>query len=365
MSRTAFDRDPETTVTFRDLAERQLDALCRAVDQPERFEPALELFDLMCGEWSERPIGARPEWPSDITDDGTPFEYSLAFGTGKPKVRLLSECQQAPFDARSNWDAALRLNQRLSRLPEVSLERFEQVQDLFAPGPGADLRFALWHAAVMDADGSIAFKVYLNPMVRGAASAASLVREALLRLGLRHAWSFLAERLGAGGGGEPIYFSLDLAPGAEARVKVYVAYRAARAAEIESRLEGCVNFTPGDAARIIPALAGQDGPFVARPILICYAFTSTQPKPNCTIHVPVRCYVGSDSEVLERACKLLAPANARKLEATVRGIANRPLESASGLVTYVSVRRNGRHLDMTTYLAPEAYALQASALCRG
>ncbi|HYO74676.1 MAG TPA: tryptophan dimethylallyltransferase family protein, partial [Archangium sp.] len=37
------------------------------------------------------PAGNAPRWPSDITDDGTPFEFSLAIDGEEPELRFLIE----------------------------------------------------------------------------------------------------------------------------------------------------------------------------------------------------------------------------------------------------------------------------------
>lgn len=77
---------------------------------------AASIFEKMSAALGQRLVKAVSAWPSDITDDETPFEFPLAFGSGNPKLRMLVEAQQAPCNLHSNWMAGLQLSTALREI---------------------------------------------------------------------------------------------------------------------------------------------------------------------------------------------------------------------------------------------------------
>jgi len=345
---------PNEGPTYRELGQRKLEGLVRGLGLEAELGSATRLFELLTSRWHDRPITGTPLFSSDITDDGTPFEFSVAFAAGRPLIRVLAEAQTAPFDAESGWEAGLALTQELAALPGVDLERFRRIQALYAPPSGSSSRFSLWHAGTVEPDGTLSFKVYLNPRIVGANLAPEIVRESLVRLGADYAWNELEPKLRDTS--ELLYVSLDLAKSTDARVKVYVGHPHATSTEIDALVRHESGYRPGLAARWIEELTGSTGTFDERPLLTCYAFRSPLHAAEVTVHVPTRCYVGNDAESVLRAGELLGPL-AAELRAGVEGMAGRPLEMGRGLVTYVSVRPAPDGTRLTAYLAPEAHAI--------
>lgn len=346
--------------THAEFGERKLSLLCEGLGLSHQRRAAIELFRLLTKDWSQWPLEDKPSWKTDITDDGTPFEFSVAFDGSARQVRILVESQEDPIGPLSSWSAGLRLNQRLKTLPGVDLERFELVRDLFTPDDGASLRFTLWHGASLNADGSAAFKIYVNPQVRGPRLANGIVRDALRRLSLGEAAQFLLSHLRSRRDRNSfIYFSLDLSSGRAARAKVYIAHEHATAAEVDAALEGCRDHVPGDASRWIAGLLGNMGTFDLRPILTCYSFSSAGGIPRATVHVPVRCYVRSDAEAVDQASKFLASQHATALQSGLSRVSGYPLDRGRGSLTYVSFKRRPGGTCVTTYVAPQAYEVNA------
>jgi len=363
-SRDAFAGEDERS-SYGSFGEWKLSLLCKGLGVPMReSKEAGRVFRLLSSSWSGRALGPAPAWQTDITDDGTPFEFSVAFDGRAPRVRILTEAQRAQISPGSSWAAGLALNERLAKLPGVNLERFDRVRDLFAPMDPMEhvgVRFALWHAADLDPIRGTSFKVYLNPQVRGPQSAKGLLMEALARLGANGAGAFLRERISSDDNGNGLaYFSLDLSTHRDSRIKVYVAHPGISAAEIEHPLEGTRDYVPGDGARWIRQLLGTDGPFRRRPLLTCFAFTASGGPPSATLHVPIRDYLNHDGDSLERACEFLAPSDAKKLRRAVELFACRPLSVMASLLTYISLRRLRSGLNVTTYIAPEAFSGRGS-----
>jgi DMATS type aromatic prenyltransferase len=346
-----------SALTYRELGLAKLRQLLDGLGLYEQAEESERLFDLLTRSWGGWELGTKALWPSDISDDGTPFEFSVAFADGRPRVRLLAEAQRPPLSAESNWKAGLELNAQLAELPGVSLKRFEKIQELFAPDPAVPARFAIWHAGTVEPDGSLSFKLYLNPRVFGDHFSPWLVRDALERLDLSAAWSDIAPRLGRRS--ELSYFSLDLRDDAEARAKVYLSHPGATAAEIDRLTAGSHGYRPGLARHWIETLTGSSGPFDARPVITCHSFREPTQPSEVTVHVPARCYVENDRDSLARAATLLTRAESERLRSGVEALGQRPLEVGRGLVTYVSLRPAANGPRVTAYLAPEAFTISA------
>lgn len=345
---------PNEGPTYRELGQKKLEGLVHGLGLGAQLPAARRLLDLLTGSWNERRITGNPLFTSDITDDGTPFELSVAFTGSGPLIRVLAEAQQAPFDAESGWEAALALTEELASLPGVDLERFRRIQRLYVPPSGCAARFSLWHAGTVEPDGALSFKVYLNPRIVGSNLAPEIVRESLIRLGADYAWNELEPKLRETS--QLLYISLDLAKGPDARVKVYVGHPHATSSDVDALVRHESGYRPGLAARWIEELTGSAGTFDERPILTCYAFRSPLHAAEVTVHVPTRCYVANDAESVLRAAELLGP-QANALRAGVEGMAGRPLEMGRGLLTYVSVRPAPDGTRVTAYLAPEAHAI--------
>jgi hypothetical protein len=320
----------------------------------------LRLFDQLTHSWSARPAIAYPSWSSDITDDGTPFEFSLAFTGAEPKLRLLVESQAADISEHSTWHAALELNARLRREGLARLGRFEQIEDLFRPRPGVACHFSLWHASVLHGSGNALIKTYLNPAVHGASEAPELVRRAFARLGHESSWAFLEPRLRAEGS-RVLYLSLDLDDGPDARLKVYVGRRDS-CAGIERLIAGAANVEEGRASDWIEVLAGRTRDFHERPVLACFAFTRPGEAPRVTVHVPVRCYRENDADSVNAVSRFLNERDASVLRSVTEYLAHLPLALSRGVLTYASLRSaaSGSTTDVTVYLAPQLYALGAT-----
>jgi len=182
--------------------------------------------------------------------------------------------------------------------------------------------------------------------------------EALRRLKMDRAADFLEARVRDAG--TPFYFSVDLSSAPGARVKVYLGHKTTHPEALERALEGCLHYVPGDATRWITRLAGTPEPSAERPVLSCFSFVSHGAAPLVTVHVPIRCYVRSDAEALERTAAFLSQRHQRLLRSAADALASRSLDARPGLISYVSLRRTATDLRVATYLSPEAYGVPRS-----
>ncbi len=168
-------------------------ALCKALGLEHRSDELEKLCYSMMHPWGMSERSKRPEWPSQVVDDGTPFEFSVVFGE-RPELRFMVEPLGPAPSLASNAEAALDLLARLERGHAVDLRRFSRVIDLFLPdrpqGP-----FAIWLAVVLSGDEAPAFKLYLNPEVGGVREAPRVIEEAMGRLGFGDSWPLIGNVL--------------------------------------------------------------------------------------------------------------------------------------------------------------------------
>lgn len=356
MSRQAVDLDLPEAPSLAEYGSERLDALCAALGVAgEERRGAQAVFQTASESWSQTPIAAAPAWENDLTDDGTPFEFSVGFEGEKPELRLLFEPQSnvAPLSQHSSWHAGRALLGRLQARNLCDCSQLDQVLPLFEPSPDYLPRFALWLAAVLGERGPSLFKAYLNPEIVGVTHARGLVRQALDRIGLSEAWSFVEQRL-ADDTRLP-YISLDMKPQQTGRVKLYAT--AANADAVERLVSGTAGLHAGEATRWLQVLTQSKGPYSGRPILICFAFRPGASSPEATVHVPIRNYAPNDAAALERTLLLLTPAQGNQLDAATKALAKSPLRRSHGVLSYVSLRQAPSRVRVTTYLAPGAHTL--------
>ncbi len=349
----AMERPPPTLAA---LGQQKLKALCAAVGMESSGGTLLRTFDLLSRTWANRTRDCPPP-ACDITDDGSPFEFSLALDGGAPELRMLIEAQGTPATPASNWAAALQLSADISREHGVSIERLRTIAELFAPDGETGI-FSLWHAASIRPGQEPEFKVYLNPAARGSARADSTVEAALARLEQSACMAWLHQHaLRRGTKDRIIYFSLDLGSTVHARTKVYIAHHDATADDVERIMATVPTHVAGDALRFCNAMVGHQGPFTRRPLLTCMAFVGVMAEPQTvTLHLPVRCYADNDQIVAERVGQLVTPLEKRLHERAVRCMVDGLLTDRTGMQTYTSFRRTSeRQRRLTVYLSPEVY----------
>jgi len=344
-----------SNINFLELTQTRLAALCEATQFDART--ALEACETLLGPTGQLRVESSPQWRSALSDDHTPVEFSIALEGGRVEPRLLIESLDDAPTVASSWDAARATNERLRQRYGTPLERLALVEELFRPR--RDASFGMWHAAWLRQGRPPLFKVYLNPAANGVESAPALIEEVLGRLGFSRAWSCIegvvARRPSVD---HVIYFSLDLDANPAARVKVYVAHPSATARDIEPLLALSPGYVAGESERFCRALTMTEGPFGARPLQTCYAFTaSDDARPSSvTLHLPIRSYTAHDRVALERISNYLGGELGASYRQIIERVAHRPLEAGSGLQTYASLCCARNQKRATVYLAMEAYA---------
>jgi pyrroloquinoline quinone (PQQ) biosynthesis protein C len=342
-----------------EYATARLRGLCRAAGLGSQAEAASETLRDLLSSWSDTPPEESGKWISEISDDNTPIEFSVAIDGGYADVRVLFEAQGAKPTVASYREAGVALNEQLERDFGADLQRLRQVEDLFLPkdmqGP-----FALWHSVVFSPGGPPSFKVYLNPQARGPALAQSLVEEGLQRLGLSSAWPSLTR--GALRRGPHLdelkYFALDLVAGPHARVKIYSRHHGAAPKDLELACSEAKNYVPGESLDFARAMRGGDRALLARAPFTCSALVGgCEGRPLwTTVYVPVSAYARDDAAICTRVGEYFARKglDSSLYQSIVSGHANRPLDGGVGMQSWTALRTSEKGARLTVYLSTEA-----------
>lgn len=352
---------PDEGVGYSTLGQQldsRLSRLLQALGQQDRIPNALRVAHLLGRSWRDELTSKGPLWASDITDDHTPFEFSLALNGRAENVRILTEPQDTERPSlAASWRLATEVNEELASSWGAGFQSYSKVADLFEPTPSDEGHFGLWHSAIFEAGGP-QFKVYLNPEVHGGEDGERVLCAALGRLGLTEAWASIADNaLRRGDLDQAMYLSLDLVNAPHARVKIYVAHRNSTAEDIIDALASCPGFDANSIRSWLQQLMGSMGPFLDRPPITCFALQGDKPGlHSATLHLPVRCYLAEDFEIARRVCRLLKFPQQVSFMRALTVTAERPLELDRGLQTYVSLRASPGLEAVTVYLAPQVYS---------
>jgi DMATS type aromatic prenyltransferase len=326
-------------------------------------DPVLAYVSDLLRPFNGQALTGPPLWPSDISDDHTPVEFSIACAAGAPPtLRILGETIAAQPAHRDNANAALRLVDSFTDRLDLSLNRFHEVCPLFV---GADPRgdFSMWFSLVYRPGAAPDVKIYFDPKAQGAARAPRLVADALDRLGLNGAYRTAITygiRPGEFGGRDRFsFFALDLHARRHSRVKVYLAHHDADAEDV-ARAAGAVPGVDPDHLRDFLALTGCTGPLTRRPPMSGYTFVEGDAgRPSgYSLYLPIRDYVGDDAQALDRVRAVFdhLDLDSTVIDRAIAGIARRPLHAGVGLIAHLSLRLHpGRAPSVGVYLSSEAY----------
>lgn len=345
------------SMTYQRLAHDRLARLWTGLYGQPPTPEARARMDATLMDWGERVIPAKPAWPSDIGDDHSPFEFSVATDGPKRSVRFLVEAQGKQPSLASTRDAALAATERLGELG-ANLSRFEQVRDILLPDV-PEARFSLWHAIQLS--GALEAKAYFNPQILGKARSYGLVEAAMDRLGFAKIWpSILAASQRRTEDDEIRYFALDLHGGTQARVKVYFYQRGVDVEHLERMASVRPGYVRGEVSEVCRAITGTTGPYAQYPVCTYLSVVEGELVPTeFAVQIPIRFYAANDAIARDRIIAYLTSRglSSAGFEAALDAMSMRPLSAGSGLISYVSLRTGSAR--MTYYLSFEAFGVGA------
>ncbi len=339
----------------------QLGRLCEVLGM-DPGDPAELLKDLL-GPHGDRPLSKSPAWPSEVADDNSPVEFSVAWNqTEPPSLRILAEVIDAAPGVHANMASTYDFLDRQTARHGLRTDRLDAVRDLFGAAC-PDAAFALWCSLVFRSGRRPEFKVYFNPEAQGVHRSPGLVAEALTRLGLAASYRAMldhAARPGELGRLDRLsFFALDLHDGPQSRVKLYVSHHDAQPRDA-ARAAAVVDEVHAAEVAEFCALAGRVGLFTGRPLVSSYTLTEGLARPTgYSVYVPIRGYVGDDREARERVLELMSRYDLDHdlLDRAIDAVARRPLEQGAGLIAHVALRLGRPRPGLTVYLSAEAYGV--------
>ncbi|MCP3802522.1 tryptophan dimethylallyltransferase [Allokutzneria sp. A3M-2-11 16] len=333
------------------------------MDFPGPRDEATRLFQEILGPGGYNSISDDPRWGSDVSDDRTPFEFSVAFDSdGTPTIRILIEPTAEHPSNLANMEVSKRILQALSNRLDFSLDQFTAIQDLFLPEDPQG-KFAMWYSLVLRPNTPPSFKLYFNPEVRGHCNAPALVREGFQRLGFPAAYETVLRHAGRRGHHLDSYsfFTLDLRQHVRPRVKVYVSHHMAEEPTVRRAAEAVPNADPDQVVEFCRVSGGGTGLFAHRPLISSYSFVEgdTDRPSVYTLYVPIRDYVNNDEEARNRAAELMTrmDLDPALLDRALEAVARRPLTEGVGMIPHLSLRLGWPKPGFTVYLSTEAFAV--------
>ncbi|WP_246002006.1 tryptophan dimethylallyltransferase family protein [Allorhizocola rhizosphaerae] len=321
------------------------------------------MSDLL-GPHGSRPLSEPPAWLSNVADDHTPVEFSLAYSQGEPPaLRLLGEALGSPPGPQTNMSAGEEFIDAHTGRLGLSTARLDLVRDLFATDHPQGT-FGLWCSLVFRRARRPELKIYLNPEVKGVQRAPHLVGEALHRLGLAKSYQTMLDHAvrpdELGRNDRLSFFALDLHDGPQARVKLYLSHHHAEIRDVV-RAAGIVDGVDPTELAEFCAAAGGANRFDSLPLVGSYTLTEGADAPvGYSIYVPIRGYVNDDREARDRVVALLARHgfDSATFDQAVAAVTQRSLRDGVGLIAHVSLRLGPPRPGVTVYLSAEAYQVK-------
>jgi DMATS type aromatic prenyltransferase len=341
-------------LSLHEHATGQLLRLCHAVGLTGSGHSPAELLGDLLGAAGESRLSESSSWPSNVSDDTTPVEFSVAFdANGECSVRVLGET----VGTYPEWQFLDSVADRLG----LATDRFEAVRDLFLPGEQQG-EFGLWYSLIFPPGGPPRLKVYLNPQVSGPEKAAGLVAEGMRRLGIEHAYETVqASALTRGTLDRFSFFALDLDDTPQSRVKLYITHEAAGIEDAERAASLVAGIDPMRIREFCAVLGGGNGRFQEKPLISSYSFTGGDGiRPSSYgLYLPIRSYVPDDEVARARVLAVMAQydIDSGVLDESIAAVSARPLRAGVGLIPHVSLRLGASGSGITVYLSSEAYSV--------
>ena len=329
---------------------------------PDHDGDPVDVLRELLGAAGRRPLSEPPPWPSDVADDATPVEFSVAFDeSGDRAVRILGETIPENPGPAANIHAAKHFLAHMAQRLDLTLDRFHAVEDLFLTERPKG-KFALWFSVILRPGRAPALKVYFNPQVHGQGAAPGLVAEGLRRLGLSDAYDTVTKHAMLRGAADRFsFFALDLDDGPLSRVKLYISHDSAESATVERAAGAVDGVNPLALREFLTAVGGGTGPYAGRPLVSSYSFVeSGGGRPgNYSLYLPVRDYVPDDAVAREQTLAHFRRAglSAAELDRFTGAVTDRPLDHGVGLIAHVSLRLGRFGSGTTVYLSSEAYSV--------
>jgi DMATS type aromatic prenyltransferase len=350
-----------STISYTDFVVDTWTAICSGLGYPPEIvsESVAELEFVTAG-WGETLIGPQRRYPSFVSRDGFPVEFSVSWRDDEPEVRILFESLGSELTPASCQAAGQALTRSLAGKPGVSVDGYSRIEELFVVEAPEPYRPTVWNSVAWRPGIAPRFKVYLNPQAQGVDRAAEVVGEAMARLGLAGAWAPVAEQCGAlaDEGHELEFFALDLTQDSDARVKVYFRHPPMPLAELNRVASLAAAHDADRALRAYRAVYG-DAERVANSPMTCLSFRAGGAGPaEANVYLRLPGNAPSDAEARKRITDVMRGEGLppEPYLAMVEQVAPGSLDASVGLQELLAYRTGGRaRADIGVYLRCSVY----------
>jgi hypothetical protein len=209
-----------------DSVRAQLSSLVGSFGLEGQRAQVMRAYEIICRESLLIPMGMRPPEFSRINADGTPFQYSLTLGSGRPSLQFLSE---AGVPGSSVADRMKEGRERIGELAALlgvggDFSRIEGLLDRAAP-PGdndlsADPSGAFWIGASWSPAAPPKMTVYVNDRWGGKRGVWDRLEEFISFFGETRSWKDTREALSSGM--KPLGMAATLGGGSPPRGRAYL-----------------------------------------------------------------------------------------------------------------------------------------------
>jgi len=337
-------------------------ALCSGLGYPPEIaaEPLGELEFITAG-WGANLIGPQRRYPSYVSRDGFPVEFSVSWRDGVPEVRVLFESLGPELSPASCQAAGQELTRSLAGKPGVSVDGYARIEDLFVVEAPELYRPTVWNSLAWRQGAAPRYKVYLNPQAQGVERSAEVVSEAMARLGRARAWEPVAQhcRALAADGHELEFFALDLTDDGEARAKVYFRHPPMDLTELNRVASLAAAHDQDRALRAFHAVYGQDATRVENSPMTCLSFRADgdgAAEANVYLRLPRN--APSDADAGRRIAEVMSGEDLDPAPylAMLDRVAPRSLDGSAGLQELLAYRTGGgSRADIGVYLRCSVY----------
>ena len=297
------DRD---LLNYRERAEHLLVRLSKASEQDEALQRKLQRAFRLCSmAWGDY---AGANWTSDASNDGAPFEFSIALDqtTANAEVRFLAEAHPQTVCRGDAHPRVIRLAGQLiaeySRNYKAVAFVLHQFASLFPPTTSEGKKMVLWHSFAVSSPQE-KWKIYFDPRVYQS-PAKAVIFSCLDYLGLMTSWELL-NREGLMSSPDSIaYCCVGFSPDpTQTELKVYVTHERATVGDIQDIHKRLHSKIDEEAIEKFCSTLGEPshGRYAKKALMSCFAFSTKNPLGQAwTVLFPIDEYTEDDAEAKRR-----------------------------------------------------------------
>jgi hypothetical protein len=340
---------------------KQLEVLISRFGLQESAFQIIRSFELLCRESLAIPLGRRQPNFSTINEDGTPFQFSLGLGMGKPALQFLSEVGSPGL---SNFERTALNWERIDSLAalfgsESALSGCRGLVDELAPSKSVDLSVdpggAFWIGVSFLPEESPRLRIYVNSNWGSETESWSRLDTCASYFGAQSQWNSQKALLGRRM--RPLGLSLTLCEGLSPAGRIYVRAYGNPLSYYEQLAQRAVSPTFAELLkRSAHFILGKDCIYPTKSVVCSFGFEDGL-EPDFKCEFCGHCIFSSDAEAVSRCGEWLAPMQAHSeayfdmLQALTKGEVSR---SNTGLHSFVGLGFKRQQSYSTFYLNPGA-----------